>query len=591
MRGRTEFVRLACLVGLGLVILGYQAVATSFYRSFRVPQGNGMNFLLLEELAHAALYLLFGLATAALTFVALRGLPLCERLGEAVRALCAHRLAPLVAFAAVVCACLGLATLVLGHAVTTDDEHTYRFIARTLRTGAAVAPSPRTDLPFYAEQFVVLTEQVRFGKYPIGHPLLLALGQALRVEALVVPLLAALAVFPLYRVGRRLFDRRVAGLACVLYALSPQVWFTGATYLSQPASALALLCALALLVGTDRDHPPSALALGGAGALLGYGVLVRPLPGVLFVAVAVADALFAAGPVLSTRIRRALAVAVPAAAVASVILVVNALQTGAPLVSGYEAFHAPGEGIGAVMRGGFDMMTMSVAAALLRANFWLLGWPVSLAACCFAGRLPRPWLLWGILGAELAYRVAAPKAGVGGAGPLYVFEAVGLLCLLSASGLARIARGETWLTRAGLPRPALMPAVIGLGVAALALFLPPKLADLSRMGAGQLEVARQAARRGVHHAVIFHEGTVPPFTGLSWAYFPPCNGPRLDDDVLFFRLQRNAGLAENLEFWQRRYPDRSAWYFGWDPKTGPTLTPLEEYVGIQASALALAASP
>src|SRR4029077_95908 len=110
----------------------------------------------------------------------------------------------------------GVSRFVLGHAVITDDEHVYRFIAQTLRTGSFVAPSPKEDLVFFQEQFVVLDESVRYGKYPIGHPLLLALGQAVGAEGFVLPAITALLALALARLGRTLFGAEPTALALLL---------------------------------------------------------------------------------------------------------------------------------------------------------------------------------------------------------------------------------------------------------------------------------------------------------------------------------------------------------------------------------------
>src|SRR4029079_6377645 len=170
--------------------------------------------------------------------------------------------------------------------VISDDEHVYRFIAQTLRTGSLTAPSPGQDLAFFREQFVVLDERVRYGKYPIGHPLLLALGQALGLETLVVPVVTGAIALPLFWLARHLADRQVAILAVLFFGSSPQVLFTGATFLSQPVAAFCLVAGLALLRASARPGARVAWALGAAGALFGYGVLARPLPGLLFVIVA-----------------------------------------------------------------------------------------------------------------------------------------------------------------------------------------------------------------------------------------------------------------------------------------------------------------
>src|SRR5262249_50271935 len=128
---------------------------------------------------------------------------------------------------------------------------------------------------------------VRYGKYPIGHPAILALGQTLGAEALVVPLETALVAVVLFALGARVTGRAVAALGVGLYALSPQALLTGATLLSQPLSALCLVVGLGGLGGAEAVARP-APRLAAAGLAFGYGVLVRPLPGALFALVAAA---------------------------------------------------------------------------------------------------------------------------------------------------------------------------------------------------------------------------------------------------------------------------------------------------------------
>jgi hypothetical protein len=109
------------------------------------------------------------------------------------------------------------------------------------------------------------------------------------------------------------------------------------------------------------------------------------------------------------------------------------------------------------------------------------------------------------------------------------------------------------------------------------MVLPPKRVDLRRMGEAQRVVHRLIAQQGVRHALVFHRTVVPTWTRLSWAYFPRMNAPSLDDEVLFLSLQYKDGLAANVELWQRRFPDRTAWYFGYlDGR--PTLMPLAQLV-------------
>jgi hypothetical protein len=114
------------------------------------------------------------------------------------------------------------------------------------------------------------------------------------------------------------------------------------------------------------------------------------------------------------------------------------------------------------------------------------------------------------------------------------------------------------------------------------MFVPSRLADLRRMAGAQLLLPRMLAERGITNALVFHDGIVPPWTGLSWAYYPPCNPPTLHDDdgggdggVLYLRLWHQP--AAGYELWRRRFPRRSAWWFGYRDGR-PALVDFESYV-------------
>ena len=577
---RARLAELPRLAGLALAlfaILGYDAAGRRFYRGYALPQGYGMDHLLPEELSQIALFVGFGGLAMIGLVAALAGSAPAQSAVNLFRK-AARRGGALAAFTAawVFLASWAVSRFVLGHAAISDDEHVYRFIAQTLRTGSLTAPSPGQDLPFFQEQFVVLSEGVRYGKYPIGHPLLLAIGQALGAEAVVVPAVTALLALALLHLGRTLFGREVAALALLLTAVSPQVVLTGATLLSQPASAACLALGMAaLFAGGARRTWWIALS----GALFGYGVLIRPLPGVLFVPVALLY--LATEKEAGRRRERALRVAAflaPAALFTAAFLLVNRLQAGSALTTGYQAFHQTGEGapgLWSVVGGDLGVTALSVVGALLRLNVWLLGWPLSLAFCFFPFPDPRIRVLWGMVGAEAAYRLVSPKIGIGGVGPIYLFEVVPLLLLLSAASLVWLARGglrAPWR----LLRPAGLAAVVLAGVVTCGtMFLPSRLVDLRRMAAAQLLLPRLLAERGITNALVFHDGIVPPWTGLSWAYYPPCNSPGLDDAVLHLRMWKQPEAA--YELWRRRFPQRSAWWFGYrDGK--PALVDFESYV-------------
>jgi hypothetical protein len=566
--------------GLAGLLLGlasaaaYLAIGSAYYDGFRIPHGLGMANLLPAEINQIAHYAMLGLPAVLGFALALEGFGAGRALLGAARAAAARPrtsvgLLALFAFAA--CAVLG--RLALRGQVTTDDEHTYRFIAETLRSGSLTAPSPGGDLDFFREQFVVLTESARYGKYTIGHPLLLALGQSLGVEGLVLPALTALGVPLVWWLGRRLLGAEAGLLGAALFALSPAVLLTGATYLSQPTSTLALLAGLACLLAPG----PRAAVL--AGAAFGFATLARPLPGALWFALA--TVVVARRPQGGRpRVRELVALLASFATVASLIVVVNLLQSGDALESGQQAFHRPGRSaLVFLLETGFAQRAVSLLHSLLRFDGWFLGWPFAAALVLAARRDAATRLLWGFVAATLAYRLLVPKVGVGGTGSLYLHEALPLLCLLAADGALRLARRATRLPFGTRLDASFAACLLAAGaLVSAALFLPPRVAALSRMAAAQELLPGLLARANVGRALVFHAGAVPSETQLSWAYSPRHNSPSLDDDVLYLRLQPFAGVERNVELWRRRFPDRAAWVFTWTAEEGPRLEPLLAFV-------------
>ena len=574
-------------VGLAIVaMLAYRANVDRYYGSF-IPQGTGMDHIVSEELAQLSLYVVFGLVAAVSLAIALYRTRAIER-ALALAGSARQGTGPVVGALAgfVLLTSFVVGRVVLGGTVTTDDENVYRFIAQTLRTGSLVAPSPGSNLEFYREQFVVLTPTARYGKYPIGHPLLLALGGVAGAANLVPPTAAALTLLLTYAAGRRALGASSALLGTMLLATSPHFLLTAATWLSQTSSTLFVMAALAALLTADDGHR-RGWWLAAAGTALGYAFLVRPMPAGALAAGAVMWLLVTPRerPLPRRLLHTVVFFVLPLALALGVFLLVNRVQSGAAWTTGYQAFHGTEAGpVGLWAETlGVDLASASASlfAGLFRENVWLLGWPLSLLPCLLARRTRASALLWGVVGVALAYRVLIPKAGASPTGPLYFSEAVPALCLLAADGLLRVARGETvvgavlgqWSAR---PRAVVAAITVAASLTGLTLFTLDRVADLGRMAAAQDAVWRLVQERGIHHALVFHRGVVPPWTRLSWAYFPRCNSPALDDDVLFVRHREDDGPGDpNLGFWRKRHADRSAYLFRWSPGEPATLLPLE----------------
>lgn len=571
------------LVGLVVFVAAlwtYESAGQAFYDSYRVPQGVGMTHILPPELTHWVVFFWFGLVAWLALFAVLRAGALGQAL-ERVFDRCRRNALVAVAVVATIAACLSwaLGAFWLQRAVITDDEHAYRFIAQTLRTGHLTAASPGEDLEYFAEKFIVVSPTARYGKYPIGHPLVLAIGQMLRIEALVVPLLLLVALLLLYALARELSDDSVALLAVLLLSTSPQFILTGATILSQVTAAVCLLAGTVALSRSAKAGRFVVWWVLGAGLALGYGVLTRPLPLVLCAGAGLGYLLWRHGGTGRRELAEAVVFCIPVAGAIAAQLAINYAQSGDWLTSGYASYHAPeSTGVDSLrvhLGGGGAAIAMSLLAAVVRLSVWLFGWPNSLVLLAFAGRRGRWVVVWLMIGASVAYRCVAPKAGVGTVGPIYMFEIIPLLALLSAHGVATLVRsreGGRWAVSRRDMSAALVAAALVSGL----MFVPPKLRDLWRAAEAQTQLPRLIAAHEVKHAVVFHLGVAPPWTSSTWAYFPRCNSPRLDDDVLYLWISfEPQAYRRSLELWRRRYPDRTAWFYS-VVRGQPLLTPLTD---------------
>lgn len=531
------------------------------YQGFPIPQGVGVNDIHPAELVFSAWYLVLGIPALLFAAHALHGSRLPDAaLGAARRAADAPGVVALAALAGAVLA-FAVRAWVLQFAPVADDESTYVFIARTLLEGRLVNPTPE-DAAFFRNQFVVLDGHAWYGKYPIGHPLLLAVGEALSARALVAPLLTAAALALTFAAGRIAFSRNVALLGAGLLLVSPQFLFTGATDLSQTTSGVCLLAALYALLRLDAGAGLRCAAL--AGTALGFGVLARPMPGLLLVAVAGVWLLlrFQDEP-WKGQLRRLTAGAVPLVALGTLLFAVQVLQTGDATRSTYDVAH--GGHYGGFFR--LDWIGASLAGALLRQNFWLFGWPLSFLFLPLARRNRGAALVWAMLLAIYAYRIAVPKTVVATTGPIYVAEAVPLLALLTASGMR--AAAERFSTRA-----VVAVTLAGIGISAVT-FLPVQLRTLHRTGTAWQTANRLLDDAGAHHALVFANELVHPSSGRSWAYYPPNPSPDFSDERLFVRIPSGDDTSARAhDFWLRRFPERRAFVFVFDETGRPLLQPL-----------------
>jgi len=167
-----------------------------------------------------------------------------------------------------------------------EDEIAYVWQAQAIAGGELSLPSPPHAKSFLVP-FVVDHNGQRFGKYPLGWPVLLAVGEFLGVRPLVNAFFAGLGVWLTYLLGKRVFSETVGLLAAGLTLISPFFIMNSGSLLSHPFGLfLSLSFSLAWLDAWDLERAKIRpaywpwLATITAGMTLGILILTRPLTAV-----------------------------------------------------------------------------------------------------------------------------------------------------------------------------------------------------------------------------------------------------------------------------------------------------------------------
>ncbi|HKU42122.1 MAG TPA: glycosyltransferase family 39 protein [Polyangiales bacterium] len=534
-------------LGCALAVAGFYD-ARQLNSGFRLPMSGPWSVPESEQVFYLWYLTLGSFAVWCLARL-LSELDLAPRLSRAVTAVAAKPGTWLAAMALFTFgASLGFRHAVLIDEPVTDDEGTYRFIARTLLQGRVTNPVP-ADAEFFANQFIVINAHGWHGKYPIGHPLVLALGEAIGAIDLMMPLCGALCVWLTWRVGRHLFEQRVALIGASLLVLSPHFVWTCGTLLSQPTLCLALLAGLLCVLRAEQAAHWRWPLL--AGAVFGWAVLVRPLPGGLFGGVAALQLAFG-----DKRIAKLALFGAGAAPSLALFLAVNYLQSGSMFTSGYQSYHSD---LKLAINGKGEIVN-SLVGALIRENFWLLGWTCTLPLLAWC-QPRRRWLYWGMLGSELVYRVIAPKTVVSTTGPIYLTEIVPLLVLGVTDALARLGRA--------LPELRVRPSVVALSATLIGacMFVPLPLWAAGTGAATRHVIHDELAKAKADKALIFCNSAVYPDAAVTWAYFPDNPSPTLDDDYIFVRVPESEDRREKMfAFWKKTFPERRAFVYAWHKK-------------------------
>jgi hypothetical protein len=407
-----------------------------------------------------------------------------------------------------------------------EDEEAFVWQAQVLARGKLTLPSP-PDTGSFLWPFVVDYQGQRFGKYPLGWPLVLSIGERLstlsgfgsarsglgNARSWVNPLLAGLGVWLTFLLGRRVFGSVSGLLAAALTITSPFFLMQSGSLLSHPLGLV--LSAAFVLAWLDSFNDPGKDAGAQppgekkkrranilAGLALGGLAITRP-----WTAIGVALPFALHGLYLLVRgdssvRKRLLITGSITIAIASLHLVWQWAATGDPFMNLYTLWwpydkvgFGPGHG---VKEAGH---TLTKAISHLKHSFKggfpdLFGWksfswiflPFGLLAVLRQQRrLPALLVAAPFLGlclVHLAYWVGSYVLG-----PRYYYEGLFSLTIYSGAGIAllagwpisgiRPAAPGSWRARIAVPRSVLVSLLlVGLVLYNLIGYLPLRLEPL-----------------------------------------------------------------------------------------------------------------
>jgi hypothetical protein len=234
--------------------------------------------------------------------------------------------------------------------------------------------------------------------------------------------------------------------------------------------------------------------------------------------------------------------------------------SGNPLTTGYHTF-------GRITGMSFTLGALAAPApypslfelgyTLARLNFWLFGWPVSLAFLPFVRRTREGLaLLLAPIGVILLFAVTTvPSINV--VGPVHYAELIAPLVLVSASGIEELAQWVRTRLRTSAGRVLALP--IAATLCALVLYVPLYVGSLSAMATVARAPYDLVETARLDHAVVFVRSLgALDFPPWSWAYYPRNPSPDLADPVLYVR---DLGEPRNRDL-IRFMPNRTPFWLG-----------------------------
>jgi hypothetical protein len=472
------------------------------------------------------------LAIANATLVG-RRLDFVQRIGTSVRSSAGYIAAGLALGAFGVL--LAINWVFVGRMPHVPDEVAYLFQGRVFASGHLFEHVPPHVENFDFFPGMIIQDHGRwFSQYPFGHPLVLAVGEIVHAPWLVPPVVGALTVYGLYRLGAHLYGQLTGLLAVILLVASPFFQMTASNFMSHNTASLSLVAATLFLV-RPGVHPRLGWFL--SGLFLGLLLNIRPLTAggmlVPFVVWLAMDVRAAANRKLLVG-RAAWWVAGFGVMVAAFLLYDRVL-TGSFLKTPYSYSTLTNGSLGFsgahTLGAGLSNTETNLSLLVLVLNGWPLfvGLVFALLPFLLGTRRRSDYFLaagvLSIIAAYMAYRGVYIMHG-----PRFWYETVPYLMLLSARGIHRFVEtvggiGDLLGRRAvppqvfdARPAAALLSALLIVALVSYSvngwtfgrheawtpiLYVPRTMMELRNFNSTDGRLLRRASEQRVRHAVIF----------------------------------------------------------------------------------------
>ena len=220
---------------------------------------------------------------------------------------------------------------------------------------------------------------------------------------------------------------------------------------------------------------------------------------------------------------------------------------------------------------------------LLRMNWWLFGWPISLLfVISWLFRRDKQGVEWvGFFSVLITFAAYFFYfwPGVSDTGPVLYYELLAALILLTVSGIQAAPRLLLWLMPRETGRRRVALFVLFSCLVAFFSFHQYQARALKRVTDNVQQLERTMASYGIpERAVVFTnyylKGTKDYNFQDSWVVGRPPTSRLLGNQRLFYV---NYGRKRDEQFRQKYHADLPAWVITWNPHAIPEVVRLEDY--------------